>query len=68
MPNIVKLVLSSLLQGSSLVAAMDFFSKLVILQVMEYSQVVKLLTSAVYNPSGPQPSPSSSNFVVHRQV
>ena len=105
MPNIVKLVLSSLLQGegvglfnhsmdmyiktftltcigikyfclyfitgSSLVAAMDFFNKLVVLQIVEYSRVVNLLTGAVYNPassSGPQPSPSSSNFVVHRQV
>lgn len=57
--------------GSSLVAAMDFFNKLVVLQVMEYNQVVSLLTSAVYNPassSGAQPSPSSSSFVVHRQV
>ena len=57
--------------GSSLVAAMDFFNKLVVLQIVEYSRVVNLLTGAVYNPassSGPQPSPSSSNFVVHRQV
>ena len=52
-------------------AAMDFFNKLVVLQIVEYSRVVNLLTGAVYNPassSGPQPSPSSSNFVVHRQV
>ncbi|XP_065897890.1 cullin-associated NEDD8-dissociated protein 1-like [Dysidea avara] len=71
MPNIIKLVLSSLLQGSSLAAAMDFFQKLVTMKIMAHEQVFELLTSAVYSPtplSTQQQSSSSTNFVIHRQA
>ena len=67
LPNIFTLLLSSLLQGNALTAALQFLSKLVTLKLpgLDFDNIYKMLTKQIYQPTD---ATSAAGFAVHRQA
>lgn len=67
LPNTLTLVLSSLLQGSAMTACLQFFAKLVKLQLpgLCFPDIFKLLSGHVYNA---KTDPSIPHATIHRQA